>query len=187
MSDSEKPEPDETKQAGSSNPVEPSEFDDEGFERIPLGDSELPPVPPEFEAIASERSGDFPLPPPAERTPAATGEEATWAMAAHLSAFLTFIVPIPGVSILAPFIIWTMKRETMPAVDYHGKEAINFNLSMIIWIVVAVFAGLLLFVFGLFLTVPLVGLAWFVLVIVAAVKASNGERYRYPFTIRFLK
>jgi uncharacterized Tic20 family protein len=171
----------------SDNPAEPSEFDDSGFERIPLGDSELPPVPPEFEAIGSAETSAFPTPPAGEAAPVSSSEESSWAMAAHLSAFLTFVVPIPGVSILAPFVIWSMKRDTMPAVDHHAKEAINFNISFVIWTIAAVIVGLLLFVVGLFITLPLVGLVWFVLVIVAAVKASNGVPYRYPFTIRFMK
>ncbi len=74
----------------------------------------------------------------------------------------------------------------MPYVDHHGKEAVNFNISFFIWLIVALIVGLALFVVGALLTVPIVGIAWFVLVIIGAVKASNGEYYRYPFTIRLV-
>ena len=157
-----------------------SEFDRDGFEEVPIGESELPPIPPEFAEAAAN--------PPAHQPggAAVATEEKNWAVAAHASALLTFIVPIPGASIVAPLIVWLMKKDTMPFVDHHGKEAVNFNISFLIWTVLAFIVGFLLFVVGLFLTVPLVAITWFVLVIMAAVKASNGEWYRYPFTIRFV-
>lgn len=159
-----------------------SEFDRDGFEEVPIGDSELPPVPPEFEDAASAP----PMPADTGGPLSISSEERGWAIGAHASAFLTFVVPIPGISILAPLIIWLMKKDTMPYVDYHGKEAVNFNISFFIWFIVALIVGLALFLVGAFLTIPIVGITWFVLVIIGAVKASNGEYYRYPFTIRLV-
>ena len=150
--------------------------------------SELPPVPPDFADIPASVPETEPV---AARTPAPApgigSEERTWAVAAHLSPLLTFLVPIPGMSIIAPLVIWQMKKTSMPYAAGHAKEALNFNITAFIWLVGAIIAGLALFVLGLLLTVPLVGLIWLILTIVGAVKAGNGERYRYPFTIRFVR
>lgn len=117
-----------------------------------------------------------------EFTPAATTvstEAENWAVISHLSALVMF-VGIP--SIIGPVVAWALKKEN-PYVDFHCKEAMNFNISFFIY--GAVSAILILLLVGLIL-LPMVLVTWFVLVIVAAVKAGNGEYYRYPFTIRFI-
>ncbi len=101
----------------------------------------------------------------------------TWEMLCHLSAFTGHLIPLG--SFLGPLIVWLVKKGEDPGVDAHGKEAVNFAISMHIWGVVA--AILILAFIGFFL------LVWLVCVILASVKASNGEFYRYPLTIRFLK
>jgi len=115
-------------------------------------------------------------------------EERTWAMLGHLSAFTAFITGIGCV--LGPLIVWLIKRDTMPFAGEQAKEALNFNISMII-----AFAALWLFTIltlgiGLLIAFP-AGLAlfvgWLVLTIMAAVKANAGEHYRYPFTLRLVK
>ena len=90
--------------------------------------------------------------------------------------------------------VWLAKRESHPFVDAQGKEALNFNLSALLYIVVLfVFGFIFTFItlgFGAFLFVPALiaaMAAWVVLVIVAAVKASKGEVFRYPLTIRFVR
>lgn len=97
----------------------------------------------------------------------------------HLSAFITF-VGIP--SLVGPLVMWLLNRDD-PFVEEQAKDALNFNISFLIFGVVAAFSIILLV--GL-VALPVVLVTWFVLVIVAAVKASNGEDYRYPFTIRFV-
>jgi len=115
-------------------------------------------------------------------------EERTWAMLGHLSAFTAFITGIGCV--LGPLIVWLIKRDTMPFAGEQAKEALNFNISMII-----AFAALWLFTIltlgiGLLIAFP-AGLAlfvgWLVLTIMAAVKANAGEHYRYPFALRLVK
>ena len=110
---------------------------------------------------------------------ALSADAKNWAVIAHLSAFV-MLLGIPA--IIGPVVAWALKKED-PYVDYHGKEAVNFNLSFLIY--TAVSAVMILLLVGIIL-LPAVLVTWFVLVIVAAVKASNGEYYRYPFTIRFL-
>ena len=115
-------------------------------------------------------------------------EERTWAMLGHLSAFTAFITGIGCV--LGPLIVWLIKRDTMPFAGEQALEALNFNITAII-------AGAALGVFtlitlgiGALITVPaffVLFVGWFVLTVVAAVKANGGEHYRYPFTLRLVK
>jgi len=107
------------------------------------------------------------------------GNAKGWAALSHLSAFVMFLgVP----ALIGPFAVWLWKRDDA-YVDQQGKEALNFNISFLIYGIVSAF--LILILVGLVL-LPIVFVTWFILVIVAAVKASAGEDYHYPFTIRFI-
>jgi uncharacterized Tic20 family protein len=97
----------------------------------------------------------------------------------NLSAFITF-VGIP--SLVGPLVMWLLNRDD-PYVEQQAKEALNFNISFLIYGVAAAISIVLLV--GL-IALPVVLVTWFVLVIVAAIKASSGENYQYPFTIRFV-
>lgn len=108
-----------------------------------------------------------------------TGEAKNWAALSHLSAFAMFFgVP----ALVGPFVVWLLKRD-IPYVDQQGKEALNFNISFLIYGIASAF--LIIFLVGLLL-LPIVLVTWFVLVIVAAVKAAAGEDYRYPLTLRLI-
>ena len=106
----------------------------------------------------------------------------TWAMLCHVAGMAWFIVPVIG-GVIGPLIIWQIKKDLHPFVNQHGKEALNFQISMLIYFVVA---ALLWFVCIGMVLVPLVAIADIVFAIIAAVKAANGETYRYPLTIRFI-
>ena len=109
-------------------------------------------------------------------------DERMWAMLTHLSA-LTGLFTVIG-SLAAPLIVWQIQKDKSAFVDYHGKEAVNFNITM------AIAAGVSFLLFLLligFVLVWLVGAVWLIFTIVAAIKANNGEYYRYPVTIRFIK
>jgi uncharacterized protein len=112
-----------------------------------------------------------------------SGEERTWAMVAHLSAFGGVIVPVIG-SILGPFLVWQLKGKEYPFVSDQAKEALNFQISMGIYFVVS--AVLVIVLIGLLL-LPLLAVVEFIFILVAAFRANQGERYRYPLTIRFIK
>jgi len=103
-----------------------------------------------------------------------------WATASHLSAFVQF-AGIPA--LFGPLVIWLMKRDD-PYVESQAKEALNFNISYMIYGFAAALSIILLV--GLVL-LPVVLVTWFVLVIVATVKVAAGETYRYPLTIRFIQ
>ena len=100
----------------------------------------------------------------------------------QLLGFAGFVFPFGN--ILAPLILWLIKRSDSPLLDRVGKEVLNFQISYTIY---AVVTGLLCFVLIGFIIAPILFVAWIVLMVMAAVKTSNGEEYRYPFTIRLLQ
>ena len=106
-----------------------------------------------------------------------------WAMMCHLSSFAGLFNLIPLGGIVVPLIIWMVKRDEDPFIDYHGREVLNFQISIAIYTVIAI---ILCFVVIGFLILPLLFLMDLILTIVAAIRARDGETYRYPMTIRFL-
>lgn len=107
----------------------------------------------------------------------------TWAMLCHLGGLGVYVVPTIG-HLLAPLIIWLIKKDESPLVDDQGKESLNFQISITIYALVALV--LTLIIIGFFLLFA-VGIFDLVMVIIAAVKANSGEKYRYPLCIRFIK
>lgn len=106
-----------------------------------------------------------------------------WAMFAHLSGLASLIVVIPLAGIWVPLIIWLAKRAEFPFVDRSGKEALNFQISCVIY---SLIAGVLCFVFIGFVLLPIVVLFWFIFTIIGTVRAANGDEYKYPVTIRLV-
>jgi uncharacterized protein len=118
---------------------------------------------------------------------AAASDPRQWAMVAHLSALAGLVI---GFNFLGPLLVYLIKKDDDPFIEDQSKEALNFNLSVFLYLVVAgiVTFILTLIIIGLLL-IPVIGagiIAWIVLVIVAATRANNGEAYRYPLTIRFV-
>ncbi len=110
-------------------------------------------------------------------------EARRWASLCHIIALVGLIGNGVGF-VLGPLVVWLIKRDDDPFIDEQGKEALNFQITMVIAALVSLL--LTVVVIGLFLVIS-VGLVMVIFPIIAAVKASNGEHYRYPFTIRFLK
>ena len=90
----------------------------------------------------------------------------------------------PFANIFLPLVFWLIKRKEDPFIDEAGKEAVNFQISLTIYTIVSALLILLVIGFALIVIVLLIGL---ILTIVAAVKANDGESYRYPLTIRFIR
>ncbi len=130
-------------------------------------------------------------------------EARTWGMLCHLSVFSGFVIPFGN--IFGPLTVWLMKRDSIPEVMEQGKEAMNFQISMLLYslILVVVFiaallgfaaevesdtAGLkpLLATFGWLFGFIVIGLLELVCVIIATVRASRGETFHYPLSIRFI-
>jgi uncharacterized protein len=122
-----------------------------------------------------------------------SAEERQWGMFAHLSmlvaGLLTSVLGGWG-WFLGPLIIWLMKKDTMPFVADQAKEALNFSIVVTGIFLVLMLLGILTLGIGFLVTMPImviVGLAALVLTIIAAMKANEGIRYRYPFNIRLIK
>jgi uncharacterized Tic20 family protein len=138
-------------------------------------------------------------------------DQQNWAGFIHLSILTGFIIPFG--SFIAPLILWAIKRSESEVIDKHGKEAVNFQLSLLLY---AVIVGIILFssvgwgIFthsqqnhylldakpffnveivmgGVILFALFYYVVPFILAIIASVKAFNGGSYRYPFSIRFIR
>jgi uncharacterized protein len=124
------------------------------------------PVRPDYEAVVESNS-----------------EARMFAMLCHLAGLLGYFVPILG-NILGPLIFWVLKKDRHPFVDDQGKEAINFQITVSLGLLISV--PLMFLLIG-FLTAFVIVVAALVLLIIAAVQANQGRRYRYPMTIRFIR
>jgi uncharacterized Tic20 family protein len=120
-------------------------------------------------------------PPPAP-TGAPTNEERQWGLFAHLSALSGFVIPFG--SVLGPLIVWQVKKNEMPFVDDQGKEALNFQITVFLAILVCLVLTVVLIGF---LLLPLVALTALVFSIIGGIKANEGVAYRYPFALRLIK
>jgi uncharacterized Tic20 family protein len=107
----------------------------------------------------------------------------TMAMLCHLLSFVAFI-GVPLGNIVGPLILWLVKKEGDPFVDATGKEVLNFQISATIYGIVC---AILFLVFIGVILLPILVIAVIIYTIIGAVKASEGQLYRYPLTIRFLK
>lgn len=121
-----------------------------------------------------------------------TQNDKNYSAITHLSGFAGWVIPFGN--IIVPIVLWTAKKNESSYIDAHGKSAVNFQLSLILYgfllalliIPIAIFTlglGLIAVVLGI---IPAIILK-FVLIISASIKASNGEQYHYPFTIEFIK
>lgn len=121
-------------------------------------------------------------------------EQRQWAMFAHLSALVGGLVTAGWAGsigcFIGPLVIWLVKKETMPFVDDQAKEALNFNITVALVFLVLLLLTIGTLGIGILLTGPLmiiVGIAWLVMTVIAAIKANDGVSYRYPMTLRLVK
>jgi uncharacterized Tic20 family protein len=120
---------------------------------------------------------------PTESGAAPTENERTWAMLAHLSALAGLVLPMIGV-VLGPLAVWLARKDDSAFVAAHAKEALNFNITVLIGEVICM---MLMLVFVGFLLGTALFVAWLVLTLIAAIRASEGAAYRYPFALRFIR
>jgi hypothetical protein len=114
-------------------------------------------------------------------SPAPTAEERQWGMLAHLSAIIASFFVLP---FLGPLIVMLTKGKESAWVEKQAKEALNFHLTVMGALIVS---GLLMFVLVGFCLFPLVAIGSTVLTIVGAIKANEGQMYRYPVNVRLVK
>lgn len=100
----------------------------------------------------------------------------------HLSQFLTFITGFGG--LIVPLVIWLTTKDSVVGMDAHGKSVVNFQLSLLMYLIIGI-PGILFFGLGI-LVLLFAGVLSIVLPIVNAVKANTGEAPSYFGTIRFI-
>ena len=106
-----------------------------------------------------------------------TQDDKTWGMLAHLSALVAGLVALPFVG---PLVVWLMYKDKSPFIADQAKEALNFNLAVLIALLVCVVT-----VVGICL-LPIVGIGALIYQVIAGIEASKGVWYRYPYTIRMI-
>jgi hypothetical protein len=119
---------------------------------------------------------------PEEEKTGISKEERTWAMAAHISAVAGFVFPFGNV--IGPLLIWILKKEEFPFVDDQGKEALNFQISITIYILISV---VLIFILIGIPALIIIAIFALIMTIIGAINAYDGKKYRYPLTIRLIK
>ncbi|HEY5705460.1 MAG TPA: DUF4870 domain-containing protein [Terrimicrobiaceae bacterium] len=129
------------------------------------------------------------VPPPLPAS-SADATERQWAIGIHLSALLGFVGP-HLLNVIAPLIIWLIKKQESAYLDSVGKRVLNFQISYSLYgFLAATLVSLLwwLLIGLLFLPIyAVVAVAWLIFTIIGAVKESNGETYEFPFVIKFFQ
>ena len=135
------------------------------------------PPPPEDSSSAPNTPASSPPPPPAPIVGSGMDGK-QWAMLLHLSQLAGVVVP--GLGLVAPIVIWQIKKEQFPELDKHGKMVANWIISLLIYCVVlgAVTCG-----FGALLCIP----PAIIFPILGGLKARDGIVWKYPITITFIK
>ncbi|HEV3180785.1 MAG TPA: DUF4870 domain-containing protein [Steroidobacteraceae bacterium] len=113
---------------------------------------------------------------------APTENERTWGMLAHLAALAGLVLPLIG-NVLGPLFVSIARGDQSAFVAAHAREALNFNITVTL---AAVVCALLMLVFVGFLLLAALFIAWLVMTLIAAIRASEGASYRYPFSLRIL-
>lgn len=121
-----------------------------------------------------------PPPPPPGQQSMPPDQERLWAMLAHL---LSFVAAYLFLGFVAPLVVLLVFGPRSAYVRAHAVESLNFNLTWLLYGIVGVILAFLLI--GIPILIAL-GIAYLVLVVIASVRANNGEFFRYPLTIRFI-
>ncbi len=121
-----------------------------------------------------------------------TQNDKNYSSITHLSSFSGWFFPFGN--IIVPLVLWSARKNESSYIDIHGKSAVNFQLSLLLYgfLLALLFVPIVIFTLGLGLIAIIIGiipaiLLKIVLIIIASMKASNGEFYKYPFTIEFIK
>ena len=156
-------------------------------EKPPSPAPESPPSPAPENPPPLSNQADTPLTPPPN--PGGGMSDNTWSMIAHLSGLIGYLGNGIG-GVIATLVIWLIKKDDSPVIESQAREALNFNISVLIYGVALVILVVITFGIGVFLAIPAgIALAIFhvVCTIIAAIKANEGKPYRYPLTLRLVK
>jgi uncharacterized protein len=143
------------------------------------------PIPPPIEPPPPVAPASPPRPP----SPNPESQARTWNMLCHLSALAGFVVPFGN--IFGPLLVWQIKKNEFPSVEVHGKAALNFQITVMIAVLVAIFAGIILLIIGIGILLIFGAIAinfcGIIFAIIAGIKANNGEDYKYPWSLELVK
>jgi len=121
-----------------------------------------------------------------------TKNDKNYSAITHLSGFAGWFFPFGN--ILAPLVLWVAKKNESPYINEHGKSAVNFQLSLVLYgiLLVILFVPIAILTLGLGVIAIVLGIIpaiilKIILIVSASIKANNGEHYQYPFTIEFIK
>ena len=131
-------------------------------------------------AESSHTPVQTPTPTPRLREEGLTDSDRHFAIGMHISPLVLTVIGAGPLALIAPLVLWLVRKKLSAFDDDHGREVINFGISFLLWHVA--------------LAITVIGLAlWPVLWVVAivnnirgAIAAGRGEYFRYPMTIRFL-
>lgn len=129
----------------------------------------------------TDRDAEFERMPVEEPSAGPSSEEKNMAAMAHISTFAGYVIPFGG--ILGPLIFFLMKKDESAYIRAHAVSALNFQISLLIW---AIISGILVLIFIGVLMLLAIFVMHIVFTIIASIKASSGEYYQYPLTIRFI-
>ena len=108
-----------------------------------------------------------------------SADDKQWGMFCHMSALAGLV--IGGLFFVGPLICWLIKKDTSKFVDYHGKESLNFQITLFI-------VSMICFVTIVgWLLIPIVAIIAIIMPIIAGLKANEGELYQYPYILRLIK
>ena len=108
-------------------------------------------------------------------------EERNWSVGAHVGALVGNVFALG--QIVVPLVIWLAKKDESPFIADHARESLNFQISMTLYFVIS---GALTYLLVGFLFIAILAVLEIICVVIAAVHASRGQRYRYPFTLRLI-
>ena len=115
-------------------------------------------------------------------TTSTSSDTRTWCVLCHAAALTGVFLHAVG-HIFGPLIVWLLKRADSPEIDAHGKESLNFQISMLIYGIVAGVLCLIVIGFALLAILHVLNV---ILVVIASMRTSEGQMYRYPLTIRLI-
>jgi len=110
--------------------------------------------------------------------------ERNWAMGCHLIGLCGVAVPFPAAGVIGTLVLWLLKREDGRFIDSQGRESLNFQISLLIYLSACLM--LTVIKIGIFLFFPVI-IFGFICIIMGAIKASEGTDFRYPACLRFIK
>lgn len=109
-------------------------------------------------------------------------DERMWGMLCHLSALAGFVIPFGN--IIGPLVVYSMKKDEYAFVADQGKESLNFQISVMLYLFIGFITLIFLVGIAFLIFIPIGSL---ILTVVAALRANDGEWFRYPLSIRFIK